>query len=183
MNSIGWRVVGEKPKEKKCVVIAAPHTTNLDLPIMLACASAMEIRLRWVGKHTLFKGPAGVFMNALGGVPVVRHRRTNFVTQMAALFDAHDEFLLAVATEGTRSYTPSWKSGFYYIAEEAGVPIVPGFLDYKKKECGLGEPIYTTGDIHADMDKIRAFYDGKLGLYPDQMGPIVLRSELESAES
>ena len=177
LRAVGWRAVGEPPRAKRYVLIAAPHTSNWDLPYTLACAMAFDVKVQWVGKHTLFEGPMGWFMKALGGVPVERHHRTNFVHQMAELFDEHEELALLVASEGTRSRVEHWKSGFYYIAKEAGVPIVLGFLDYAKKECGFGPEIQVTGDLSHDMDQIRAFYADKVGMYPERFGPIRLKTE------
>lgn len=178
LRSVGWSVVGDKPDTDRYVLIAAPHTSNWDLPLTLACAASFEVDVRWVGKHTLFKGVQGHIMRRLGGVPVERHHRTNFVQQMADLFDTHESLTLLVASEGTRSYTEHWKSGFYHIARVAKVPVVLGFLDYRRKECGLGPAIPISGDVAKDMDQIRAFYEDKVGLYPKKFGPIRLRSEM-----
>ncbi len=177
LRSVGWQAEGERPPVDRYVLIAAPHTSNWDLPLSLACAAAFETHIRWVGKHTLFQGPMGKAMYALGGIPVERHHRTNFVDQMASLFDEHDTLALLVASEGTRSRSDYWKSGFYHIARTANVPVVLGFLDYKKKRCGLGPAIDLTGDVRADMDRIRAFYADKVGLYPQNFGPIRLKAE------
>ena len=114
-------------------------------------------------------------MTKLGGVPVVRDRRSNFVKQMAELFDRRDDFALTVATEGTRRRTEFWKSGFYHIAREAGVPVVLGYLDYGAKVGGFGPALELTGDVPADMDRIRGFYEGKTGFHPANFVRLVVR--------
>ena len=119
-------------------------------------------------------------MRWFGGVPVNRRSRQNSVQQLAAEFACRKEFRLAIAPEGTRDRAEFWKSGFYFIACEAQVPIVLGMLDYKNKVGGLYEVIHPTGDIHADMEQIREFYSGVQGRYPDDFGPIRLREEVSS---
>ncbi|MEM6955168.1 MAG: lysophospholipid acyltransferase family protein [Myxococcota bacterium] len=183
LRSIGWRLGGERPAPRKYVVIAAPHTSNWDFPITLGCLAAYDVDVKWVGKHTIFRGPMGPVMKRLGGVPVVRDRSTNFVAQMAGLFEEHDDFALTMATEGTRRRVDFWKSGFYHLARLANVPVVLGYLDYAKKEGGMGPAIELSGDVTADMDRVRAFYDGKVGCRPENFGPIRLRSEVEPEPS
>ena len=178
LGTFGWRAEGDTPEPKKYVLIAAPHRSNWDFPFTLALAWALDVKMRWLGKHTLFEGPLGGFLKSVGGVPVIRHERRNMVDQMADLFAEHDELALVVPAEGTRSRRPYWKSGFYHIASKAGVPIVPGFLDYARKRGGFGEPIVPSGDLKADMDRIRAFYADKVGKFPAKFGPVRLREEL-----
>jgi len=173
----GWEEAGERPEPKKYVLIAAPHTTNWDLPYMLAISFVHDVPISWAGKHTLFKFPYGWFMKALGGIPIVRTKRSNRVESLARLFDKYPNLVLAVPAEGTRSRTEHWKSGFYHIAREADVPIVCSFLDYEKRRGGFGPTLYPSGDIEADMDKLRAFYEDKVGKYPEKFGPVRLRSE------
>lgn len=177
----GWRVEGEPPAVDKCVVIAAPHTTNWDFVWVLAFAAYYRIRIRWVGKHTLFRPPFGWLMRKLGGIPVRRDRRESFVNQMAALFRRDEPLRLVVAVEGSRSHGASWKSGFYHIARTAGVPIAMSYLDYEKRRGGFGPLLRPTGDVRGDMDQIRAFYADKRGKYPEKAGPIRLVEESEAA--
>lgn len=183
LSAIGWEKVGERPEPAAYVLIAAPHTTNWDLPHMLAISFAFDIPIRWAGKHTLFKPPFGWFMRGLGGLAIKRDKRHNRVQQLAALFEEYPNLVLAVPAEGTRSRTEHWKSGFYHIAREANVPIVCSFLDYGTKSGGLGPTIHPTGDIKRDMDQIRAFYADKTGKFPDQFGPVRLRNEGDSVAS
>lgn len=176
----GWEMEGVRPRSEKVVVIAAPHTSNWDLAYLLAFAVLFDLKISWIGKHTLFRWPMGWLMKRLGGIPVRRHLRENMVDQMARIFSERSRMALIVPTEGTRGYVPYWKSGFYHIARTANVPIVLGFLDYGRKRGGFGEEFIPTGNIKADMDRIRDFYEGKVGRYPEHFGPIRLRDEGEN---
>lgn len=180
LKLFGWKVYDSPPDLKKCIVLAAPHTSNWDGVNMLAMASVYRIRVHWVGKHTLFKWPMGGWLRRVGGVPVNRSSRQKSVQQLTAEFANRQEFRLVIAPEGTRKSAKFWKSGFYIIACEAKVPIVLGLLDYKKKLGGLFEVVYPTGDIRADMEKIRRFYLDAQGKHPGDFGPIRLREEADS---
>lgn len=178
----GWRIEGQLPKGvTKAVMIAAPHTSNWDLPFMLATAFVFRVRLNWLGKHTLFEGAAAPFMRWLGGVPVDRRAPHGLVAQVAKRFSDVGGMLLGVSPPGTRSRTNYWKSGFYHIANEAQVPIVCGFLDFGRKVAGVGPSFVPTGDILADMERIRRFYGDMEGLHAGTETPIRLKSEIESA--
>ncbi len=176
LRAFGWREEGERPTAP-FVLIAAPHTSNWDLPFTLALSYVYDLPIRWAGKHTLFAFPFGPVMRALGGVPIRRDRRENRVSQLAALFDEHPDLVLTVPAEGTRSRVEHWKSGFYHVAREAQVPIVCGYLDYARKRGGFGFSLTPSGDVRADMDRIRAFYADKIGKYPEKFGPVRLREE------
>jgi 1-acyl-sn-glycerol-3-phosphate acyltransferase len=178
---IGWELRGAKPPMAKYVIIAAPHTSNWDVPVMLALAWVYGIRVSWIGKHTLFKWPLGILMRFLGGVPVDRRARHNAVEQMVDQFRQRDELALLITPEGTRGRSEYWKSGFYHIAREANVPLVLGLLDFKNKYGGLFEVFQPTGDIKADMDRMRAFYANANAKYPADFGPVRLREETETA--
>ncbi|HNP84547.1 MAG TPA: lysophospholipid acyltransferase family protein [Kouleothrix sp.] len=179
LRLMGWRVVGAMPPAPKVVLVVAPHTSNWDFPIMLLLALALGIKAKWMGKHTLFRPPVGWFLRRLGGVPIDRTARHNVVGQAVAAFDAADRMVLAVLPEGTRKRTAYWKSGFYYIAQGAQVPIVLGFADYQRKEGGIGSMIIPSGDMDADMAKLRAFYTGITGRHPEQFGEVRLKPPLE----
>lgn len=155
-----WSAVGEIPPTlEKCIVIAAPHTSNWDFPLMLMAALQLRVNVRWMGKHTLFVFPWGSFMKFLGGIPIDRTRSHNVVQVSAEeLLTANGIRRLAITPEGTRKKVARWKTGFYYIALQARVPIVLGFIDYRTKRCGVGKIFYPTGDIVADMEAIQAFY-------------------------
>ena len=138
------------------------------------------MRVSWLGKHTLFRPPLGVLMRSVGGIPVVRHQRGQLVAYAAKLFAERPELVLAVPAEGTRARAEYWKSGFYHIARGAGVPIVCGYLDYARRRGGFGLSFEPTGDVRADMDRVRAFYADKVGLYPACFGPVRLKEEAEA---
>ncbi len=173
----GWEAEGGRPVERSFVLVAAPHTSNWDLPYLLAFGLMYDIRISWMGKHTLFRGPMGWIMRALGGIPVRRDRRNNLVDQMAEQFAARDDLVLVIPPEGTRSYAAHWKSGFYRIAERANVPLVLSFLDYERCRGGFGTVLVPSGDLREDMDQVRAFYADKKGKFPDQFGPVLLKEE------
>jgi 1-acyl-sn-glycerol-3-phosphate acyltransferase len=166
MKFFGWRFEGELPQTKKFVLIAAPHTSNWDLPYMLASAYILGIDISWMGKHTLFEGPFGWFMRGLGGIPVDRRSPQGLVQQVVDRFHQSESLYLAVPPNGTRKKVEYWKSGFYHIARSAQVPILLSYLDWGQKRAGLGPLITPTGDIGADMEKIRAFYAPMRGKYP-----------------
>jgi 1-acyl-sn-glycerol-3-phosphate acyltransferase len=175
--TVGWEVAGEFPPVQKFVLIAAPHTSNWDLALMLLISTVMGFRVSWIGKNTLFYWPQGMLLRALGGVSVDRSKSHDVVKLMAEEFRKRDSFILAVPPEGTRSASPYWKSGFYFIAKGAGVPICLGFLDYGRKRGGLGPLVMPSDDIRADMDTMRAFYADKTGRYPAGKGPVRLAAE------
>ena len=183
LSAFGWREEGSVPDAPRFVLIAAPHTTWWDLPFSLGVGYVMDLDIVWVGKHTLFEGPFGGFMRWLGGVPVDRRSSHNYVQQIADLIRSRDRIMLMIAPEGTRRFTPYWKSGFYWIAHSAQVPIVCAFLDYKRRRGGLGPVITPTGDPRADMDQIRAFYATVTAKHPHLFQNIRLREEDQPAPS
>lgn len=174
LRLFGWKVVKVLPEEKKYLVIGAPHTSNWDFPLGLLALGAMNLKLCWVGKHTLFKWPFGYFFKALGGIPVDRTVHTGFIHKIAELYRDSDSLTLTMAPEGTRSKTEYWKSGFYHIAMEANIPIALGFLDYPNKTLGIGKYFTPTGDTEKDMQVIVEFYSPIKGKYPEKQGPIIL---------
>ena len=180
LGLFGWKVGGVPASYKKCVLIAAPHTSNWDLPFMLATALVMGVRISWFGKHTVFKFPFGWFMRKLGGIPVDRRAPQSLVSQTAERFKNSDYLVLAVPPEGTRGKVALWKSGFYHIAAQSGVPIGLGYLDYGRKSSGLGMFLMPSGNITADMDTIRAFYRDIRGKYPEMESEPRLREEIST---
>ena len=158
-------MLGSLPAQaSKSVLIAAPHTSNWDLPYTLMVAFVLRLNVYWMGKSSIFKPPFRGVMMWLGGIPVDREKSSNLVTaSSAAIVQADSPLQLVVPPEGTRSGTRFWKTGFYYIAQGAGVPIVMAYLDYDKKTGGLGPVFETTGDIEADMASIKNFYKGVTG--------------------
>lgn len=174
-NRAGWHVAVDQPLPAKCVIIGAHHTSWTDLPLALLVREATGIRFRWAAKDTYFHGPVGWVFRAWGGVPVNRRERTNFVERMAAHFHEVDDFKLVIAPEGTRRRTAYWKTGFYYIARAAQVPIVFGYADYPSKVVGWGPTLAPTGDIEADLAFIRSFYATITGRYPERHSEIAIR--------
>ncbi|WP_338414169.1 1-acyl-sn-glycerol-3-phosphate acyltransferase [uncultured Sphaerotilus sp.] len=166
----GWKVEGQLPADvTKCVVIAAPHTSNWDLPYTLMVAFVLDLRVYWMGKWQIFRPPFGGLMRWLGGIAVRRETSNNLVAASAqALVDADGAVQLIVPPEGTRSKVRYWKTGFYYIALQARVPIVLAYLDYQRKVGGVGPVFHPTGDIERDMVTIKAFYAGIRGRNADQ---------------
>jgi 1-acyl-sn-glycerol-3-phosphate acyltransferase len=181
LDLFGWRAEGEA-LHPKFVLIAAPHTSNWDVPFMLSASYALRAPISWLGKHTLFEpAPMGWFMRSLGAIPVDRRSRHNSVEWAIDLFNRSERLVLALSAEGTREHVKHWKSGFYHIAKGAKVPIGLGFLDYKRKIGGIGPFITPTEDVRADMDKIRAFYKGIRGKYSEQESVPRLREEEDLA--
>ena len=166
----GWTIEGSLPAHAaKSVLIAAPHTSNWDLPFTLMLAFSLRLRVYWMGKQSLFRAPFGGVMRWLGGIPVNREQSSNLVASSAqAMRAAKGPMQLIVPPEGTRGKTRHWKTGFYYIAQEAGVPIVLAFVDYGRKVGGLGPVFEPTGDLERDMADIKAFYAPIKGKNADQ---------------
>jgi len=178
LQSAGWTTRIAIPDGlDRCVVIGAPHTSNWDFILTLLVGAQIELDFAWVGKQTLFRPPWGAIMRATGGIPVDRRSRQNAVSQLADALRASDQLALVIAPEGTRSRTEYWKSGFYYIAREAEVPIVLGYVDYRDREAGLGGVIDPVGPVDSVMETLREFYTDKVGLDPDQFTRPRLRTE------
>jgi 1-acyl-sn-glycerol-3-phosphate acyltransferase len=177
LNLTGWKPEGELPHTPKWVLIAAPHTSNWDVAYLLALAEVFEVRISFMMKHTVFRGPLDPMFRALGGIPIRRDRRNNLVKDMVEEFARRDRFALVVPAEATRARVEYWKSGFYHIAREAGVPIVMGYLDFARRRGGFGPALYPTGRVSEDMDVIRAFYADKTGRHPELFAPPRLREE------
>ncbi len=170
----GWRIDLAEMPPARCVVIGAHHTTWFDLIMTLLLMGATGLRLRWVAKADVFRGPLGWLLRSLGGIPVRRSARANFVQQMVNVFANGEALHLAILPEGTRQYCDHWKTGFYYIALGAGVPIVPGYADYQRKILGLGPVMPPSGNIEDDFAHYRAFYATITARYPAQQGEVRL---------
>lgn len=179
----GWRVEGEVPMHRSMLVIAAPHTTNWDAVFLLGAAYSLHLRINWLAKNSLFVPVLGRAIRFFGGIPVERSRSTNLVQRLAEQIIASDGTALVVPPSGTRARTDYWKSGFYHIAMAANIPVVCGFLDYDKKIAGLGLSFFLTGDMSADMDRIREFYSSVAAKYPAQRSRILLREEENTTEA
>ena len=168
----GWRVVLAQPVPLRCVVVFYPHTSNWDLPLGLMLKWLVGIHFRFVAKGSLFATPLGPWIRRWGGIPVDRSGQTGEIARLAAEFAKHDDFRLVVAPEGTRERTTRWKSGFYHLAHAANVPLALSFVDYRRRETGVGGYIDLTGDMAADMARIVHFYADKTAKWPENVGPI-----------
>jgi 1-acyl-sn-glycerol-3-phosphate acyltransferase len=172
---LGWTIQAELPDVKKYVTIAAPHTSNWDFPLGILAAKAIKLKVHWMGKHTLFRWPYGWFFRAIGGTPVHRDGGGNYISQMVALFENSEQLALALAPEGTRGKTDHWKTGFYYIARAANVPILMAYLDFGNKQVGVGDLFYPGDDIDADFAQIRQFYKNRQGKNPENASLIQVK--------
>ncbi|MCK6211143.1 1-acyl-sn-glycerol-3-phosphate acyltransferase [Georgenia sp. EYE_87] len=152
------------PKDGAGILIGAPHTSNWDFALMLAISWRAGVSVKFLGKKSLFKRPFGPLMRALGGIPVDRAHPAGLVDELVARVNAGERFYLVITPEGTRSASPYWKSGFYRIARATGLPVVLGYVDRTTMTSGLGPTLRVTGDVAGDMDRVRAFYDGKTGV-------------------
>jgi 1-acyl-sn-glycerol-3-phosphate acyltransferase len=166
----GWTIAGSLPTDApKCVLIAAPHTSNWDLPYTLMVAFSLRLHIYWMGKASLFRPPYRGLMMWLGGIPVDREKSNQLVAaSVQAIGQADGELQLVVPPEGTRGATRHWKTGFYYIALGARVPIVMAYMDYERKLSGLGPVFKPSGDVERDMAEIKAFYAPFKGRNPRQ---------------
>ena len=164
----GWKAVGAPPDDRRCVIIAAPHTSNWDFVNFLGLTDALKIDAHFMGKTSLFRWPMARFMRDMGGVPVDRSGRHNYVDAMIAEFGRRKQFMLTIAPEGTRGAVKQWRTGFYHIALGARVPMVCGMMDYATKTGGLGPAIWPTGDYKADMLKVAEFYRSTTPKFPER---------------
>ncbi|MEJ7667096.1 MAG: 1-acyl-sn-glycerol-3-phosphate acyltransferase [Hymenobacter sp.] len=166
----GWKQTGQVPPDiRKCMMIAAPHTSNWDIIMARAAFYIMDVDVRFTVKSEWTENPLlGWLVKAIGALPVNRSRNNSLVNGMVKLFDQYQELVILITPEGTRAYQPKWRKGFYYAALEAGVPILLGFLDYKNKEAGVGPVVWPTGDYEKDLEVIKSFYRTKTGRFPER---------------
>ncbi|WP_439151157.1 1-acyl-sn-glycerol-3-phosphate acyltransferase [Winogradskyella sp.] len=168
---LGWNIVGNtnfsKDTVKKAVIIAAPHTSWHDFFIGLYLRKITGVKTNFIGKKELFKWPFNYYFKAIGGRPIDRTSGQNKVEAITKLFEEEDEFRLTLAPEGTRKKVAQWRTGFYYIAKSAKVPIIMFTLDFKDKQNKVSEPFYPTDDMEADFKHIKAFYEGIEGKIKD----------------
>jgi 1-acyl-sn-glycerol-3-phosphate acyltransferase len=171
----GWKAEGRRPDIPKYVIIAAPHTSNWDFVYTLCLAFILKIAPHIMMKSEWFRGPLGPFLRWLGAFPIDRSTSRNVVAQSVNAFHVHTRMVMVVPPTGTRKRVTYWKTGFYYIATGARVPIVLGYLDYGRKAGGIGPILQPTGDIRADMTVVRDFYMDIAGKYPKKESvPLVL---------
>ncbi len=165
LRLMGWRIEGEIPNLPKFVAIAAPHTTNWDFVLGMSSLMAMSIRVHWIGKDAIFTWPAKYVWYWLGGKPVDRSNPHGVVQQIVDIFHANEQFILGLSPEGTRKNLPNWRSGFYHIAQGAGVPILLAYFDFENKRVGIGPLFYLTGDIDKDVAEMKNYYKQFTGKY------------------
>ncbi|HIN90710.1 MAG: 1-acyl-sn-glycerol-3-phosphate acyltransferase [Pseudohongiellaceae bacterium] len=160
----GWKAVGEEIGNPRFVLIAAPHTSNWDFPLMLLVVLKLRLELYWMGKNSLFPFGIGWLMRWLGGISIDRAKSHNVVNETVRQYREHESLVILIPPEGTRSKVTTWKSGFYHIANNANVPIMMGYIDAATKEAGLADLFHPTGNLKQDIREIRAFYSKKIGL-------------------
>ena len=175
LKIVGWTSAGKPEGLKKYIFIASPHTSNWYGFYMLLIGAATDMNIHFIAKVSLFKPPFGWILKKIGGIPVDRSKSQNFTKQIADIFAARDELVIGIAPEGTRSKKDHWRTGFYYMALEAKVPIVLGFLDYKNKRGGFGPVLHPTGDIDSDFEKIKDFYKDIVGKRPENQNVLTLK--------
>lgn len=164
---LGWKIQGKfYPSILKTVVAVVPHTSWHDFYIGVLVRKIIKVDINFVGKKELFDSPLGWYFKWMGGEPIERSSKQNKVDQIVEIFNSHKEFRMAIAPEGTRKKVEQWKSGFYYIAHKAKVPITPVAFDYKTKIVKIGEPFYTTGQYEKDLNSIQQFFKGVEGKIP-----------------
>ncbi len=169
LRIIGWKIEGEIPEDiKKCVILAAPHTSNWDFVIGRLSYWSLQVPVKFLIKKEAFDHSLGFLVKKMGGIPVDRKKSTHMVEQVAALFKEYDVLNVIITPEGTRKLVTNWKRGFYFIAVKANVPIVMGFVDYKKKQGGFGPVLYPSGDYDADLKRIEDFYRTKTAKHPEK---------------
>lgn len=178
----GWRAVGEDriPEVPRIVGVYAPHTSGTDVFFMLAYSCVTRRKANFLVKSEANRGILGRMLALFGAVFIERRGKLGLVRQAVDAMRESGAMYLLISPEGTREKVGYWKTGFYYIALEAGTPIALTYSDYAKKEVGVGLILYPTGDIEADMAKIRAFYENVTPRYPERSGPVRVKSEAQS---
>lgn len=165
----GWKIAKYPPNLKKYVVAVAPHTSNWDFGVGYCVKHIADIHPNFLAKRSLFKLPGiGWFLRNMGGYPVDRSKNVKLVDQIIEKFNELDQFIMAITPEGTRSRNDNWKTGFYFVAHGAKVPIVMAGMDYGLRQVTFSDPLYTTGDVQADLEKIKAFFRPMKGKYPEK---------------
>lgn len=166
---LGWKIINDFPQDiKKYVVIAAPHTSWMDFPIAILSRMTLGTMVNFIGKGSLFKGPFGFLFRLLGGTPVDRSQNNNLVDSIVQLFNSKEEFRLGLSPEGTRKKVAKWKTGFYYIAKGANVPIVMATLDFGNKQIKISKAYTLTEDMDTDFKHFHAFFSDVKGKNPEQ---------------
>lgn len=175
LKASGWRTEGEVPR--RGILVGAPHTSNWDWVVTMLLAWDSSVQIRLLVKDSFFKGPMGPIMRATGAVELDRANPAATIKQLLADADDDETFLLGIAAEGTRSRSEYWKSGFYRISQQTGIPVTLAWLDRPTKRTGWGPTFSLTGDVASDMDRVREFYADKRGFRPELTTEPRLREE------
>jgi 1-acyl-sn-glycerol-3-phosphate acyltransferase len=170
-----WHTVGQVPASG--ILVGAPHTSNWDWVAMLLLTWSDGVQARVLIKRELFRGPLAPLLRATGGIPLDRANPGEAVRRLLSEAKGGEDFLLVLAAEGTRRKADYWKSGFYKISKQTGLPITLGFIDGPTRTIGFGPTFAPSGDVAADMDKVRAFYADKQGIHPELRSEPRLREE------
>ena len=164
---MGWRIVNDFPKLKKYVIIAAPHTSWIDFPMAIMAKYVKGVKVNYVGKASLFKPPFGFLFRWLGGTPIDRSKNNNAVDAIIDIFNSRSQFIFALSPEGTRKKVTKFKTGFYYIAKGANVPVVMATLDFENKQVKISEPYYLTASKEKDFEHFYSYFRGIKGKRPE----------------
>ncbi len=175
LQFFGWKLLFRPLPGPRGICVIYPHTSNWDFMVGLFGKWALDLPFRWLAKDSLFKSPLGKWFRAMGGEPVERGTPSGTIRTQAARMNAADWYWVGITPEGTRSYRPHWKSGFYHLALEARVPLVLVYIDYPNKTLSLVDHVELTGNQETDLAQIRAGFEGHLGLYPEKAAPIILQ--------
>lgn len=179
----GWKIEGEVHRPEKFVLISAPHTSYWDAFVLLTAAYLFRVKISWYVKSEAFIFPLSVLIRYMGGIPIYRSKRSNMVAQAVEDFASRERLILAVPPEGTRGRVSYWKTGFYHIARNAGVPLVLGYVDFGRKVAGLGPAFVPTGDIAADFEVFREFYTHVTPKYPELRGNVAVDPRVIGADA
>ena len=182
LNLAGWKLRFKPLPGPHGIAVVYPHTSNWDFPVGLLGKWAIGLKFRWVAKDSLFRGPVGALMRYWGGIGVDRRASMGATRQLSETMLASDWCWIGITPEGTRSYRPHWKSGFYHLAMTARVPLLLVYMDYSTKVLSVVDSLHLSGDSEKDMAAIAAIYEGRQALYPDQAAPIKLAPPRDAAE-
>ena len=178
-----WRLEPGPPNLEKFLIVVAPHTSNWDAIYGLGAIFAMGLRINFMVKGSAFVPPLGSLLQAMGAIPIDRSTRHGFVEQSVRQFQKHEQFIFALTPEGTRKRVEKWKTGFYHMAVDAGVPIVTAFIDYERRVLGFGPTVQPTGNLEADLAILQQFFETIKGKRPENFNPVIIANQQGPAEN
>lgn len=173
LKLLGWKITGDNFFPKKCVIIFAPHTSNWDFILGKCYAYIIGIQPKYLVKNELYFWPISLFIKNNGGIPVDRSKSNSLVDQLSSMIKKEDKFMLTLSPEGTRSKVDKWKTGFYYVAKKADVPLVLAFIDFKNKILGSNKIIYDLENFQTVINDIQDYYKNCNGKYPNQFNQVI----------